>query len=346
MTANSQPGPQISPQFGLIYDFRNPPQWRRPWAEFYNEMLDEVQLAERLGYDHVWITEHHFIEDGYTPSVLPIAAAVARLTSRVRIGTWVLLLPLHNAIRVAEDAATVDILSNGRLDLGVGLGYRIEEFEGFGVDRRKRGRIMDESLEILSRTLNGETVSLEGEHYRVKNVTVTPPPVQRPFPLWVGARSVPAARRAARFRANLMIVADRPVYEAWAEQLAAQGDDPADFEVLLSAGGFVTDDPDALWERLRPHQRYLRDTYGKWYSEAADLGEDDPLGRMLGQTDEDLRERFVAGPPDQVAEAIARTLEWIPAQHVISMAAPPGAEREFARASMERFANEVIPLFR
>ena len=182
------------PKFGLIYDFRNPPQWRKPWAEFYDELLDEVQLAEALGYDHVWVTEHHFIDDGYTPSVLPIAAAIARLTSRVRIGTWVLLLPLHNAIRVAEDAATVDLLSNGRFDLGVGLGYRIEEFEGFGVDRRHRASLMEESLEIITRTLNGETVSLDGRHYQVKNVTVTPQPIQKPFPLWVGARSIPAAR--------------------------------------------------------------------------------------------------------------------------------------------------------
>lgn len=334
------------PKFGLIYDFRNPLQWRRPWAEFYDELLEEIQFAEQLGYDHVWITEHHFIDDGYTPSVLPIAAAVARLTSRIRIGTWVLLLPLHNAIRVAEDAAAVDILSHGRFDLGVGLGYRIEEFEGFGVDRRQRAQIMEESLEIIARGLNGETVSLAGEHYNVRNASITPQPIQQPFPLWVGARSIAAARRAARFRANLMIVADRPVYEAWAEQLAAQGDDPADFEVLISAGGIVSDDPDALWQTLAPHQRYLRDTYGKWYSEAADLGPDDPLGRLLDQTDEDLRERFIAGSPDEVAAAVEQTLAWIPADHVISFAAPPGAPRSLARRSMELFAREVMPRFR
>ena len=338
--------PAGTPKFGLIYDFRNPPQWRKPWAQFYNELLDEIVYAEELGYDHVWITEHHFIEDGYTPSVLPIAAAIARLTSRIRIGTWVLLLPLHNAVRVAEDAATVDILSNGRLDLGVGLGYRIEEFEGFGIERRQRAGIMDESLEIITRTLNGETVTLDGRHYQVKNVQVTPPPIQQPFPLWVGARSVAAARRAARFRANLMIVADRPVYEGWAAALREQGDDPSEFEVLLSAGGFVSDDPEALWEELKPHQRYLRDTYGKWYHDASDLGEQDPLGQLLHQTDEDLRARFVAGSPDEVAASIEQTLEWIPADHLITSPVPPGASRELARRSIELFAREVIPRFR
>ena len=335
-----------TPKFGLIYDFRNPPQWRKPWAEFYDELLEEIVYAEELGYDHVWITEHHFIDDGYTPSVLPIAAAIARLTSRIRIGTWVLLLPLHNAIRVAEDAATVDILSHGRFDLGVGLGYRIEEFDGFGVNRRHRASIMDESLEIITRTMAGESVTLDGRHYQVKDVQVTPPPIQQPFPLWVGARSEAAARRAARFRANLMIVADRPVYDAWANALREQGDDPADFEVLLSAGGFVTDDPAALWEELKPHQQYLRDTYGKWYNDASDLGEQDPLGQLLHQTDEDLQARFVAGTPDDVASAIERTLDWIPADHLITSPVPPGASRELARRSIELFANEVIPRFR
>ena len=333
-------------KFGLVFDFRNPPEWRREWKTFYDETLEDVQYAEELGYDHVWITEHHFIDDGYTPSVLPICAAVARLTSRVRIGTWVLLLPLHNAIRVAEDAATVDILSGGRLELGVGLGYRIEEFEGFGVDRRQRASLMDESLEILTRTLNGETASMSGRHYNVSNVRVTPQPLQRPFPLWVGARSEPAARRAARFGANLMIVADRPVRDAWAGELAAQGRDEAELDVLISSGGYVTEDPNGLWERLAPHQRYLRETYGTWYKQAADLGEDDPLGRLVGLSEEQARANFTAGSAEQVATAVRRALERIPARHVIMPAGMPGAPRDLSRQQMERFAREVIPLLR
>ena len=209
-----------------------------------------------------------------------------------------------------------------------------------------RAERMDESLEIITRTMAGESVTLDGRHYQVKDVQVTPPPIQQPFPLWVGARSEAAARRAARFRANLMIVADRPVYDAWADALREQGDDPSDFEVLLSAGGYVSDDPDALWEELKPHQRYLRDTYGKWYNDASDLGEQDPLGQFLHHTDEDLRARFVAGTPDEVAAAIERTLDWIPADHIITSPVPPGASRDLARRSIELFAQEVMPRFR
>ena len=109
----------------------NPPKWRAPFDEFYTEELRSIRLVEELGYDTVWLSEHHFAEDGYAPSLLVIAAAVAAVTERVRIGTSVLLLPLHNPIRVAEDAAVVD--------LGLGQGYTREEFEGYGISPERAG---------------------------------------------------------------------------------------------------------------------------------------------------------------------------------------------------------------
>jgi alkanesulfonate monooxygenase SsuD/methylene tetrahydromethanopterin reductase-like flavin-dependent oxidoreductase (luciferase family) len=163
-------------RFGLLYDFRNPKRWEQPAAQLYAELLDQIAYAEQLGFDSVWITEHHFIEDGYTPSVLTIAAAIAARTSRIRIGTWVLLLPLHNALRVAEDAATVDVLSNGRLDLGLGLGYRLEEFAAFGVDRRQRGRLMDEGIELIRRAWTEDRVTFDGRFYKVQDA---PGPMRR-----------------------------------------------------------------------------------------------------------------------------------------------------------------------
>jgi alkanesulfonate monooxygenase SsuD/methylene tetrahydromethanopterin reductase-like flavin-dependent oxidoreductase (luciferase family) len=105
---------------GLLFPFRNPPAWRKPFADFYADQIAQTRLAEDLGYDEIWLTEHHFAEDGYSPAILPIASAIAAVTRRIRIGTYLVLLPLHNAVRVAEDAATIDIISNGRFDLGVG----------------------------------------------------------------------------------------------------------------------------------------------------------------------------------------------------------------------------------
>jgi len=110
-------------KFGLMQDFRNPRQWRRPSPELYHQILEQIVRAEELGYDNVWLTEHHFTEDGYNPSLLPTAAAIAATTTRLRIGTFVLLLPFQHPVRVAEDATCVDIWSNGRFDLGIGQGY-------------------------------------------------------------------------------------------------------------------------------------------------------------------------------------------------------------------------------
>src|SRR5580658_9561087 len=116
---------------GIYLDLRNPPGWRRPWASHYARSLEVVEEAERLGAATVWLSEHHFFEDGYLPQPLTFAAAIAARTSRIRIGTAVLLAPLRLPLQLAEEAAVVDVLSGGRLDLGVGVGYRVPEYEGF-----------------------------------------------------------------------------------------------------------------------------------------------------------------------------------------------------------------------
>src|SRR5580692_1130144 len=142
-------------RFGLWYDFRNPTQWRQPADRLYREILDQIAWGENNGFDDVWLSEHHFIEDGYLPSILPAAAAIAARTNRIRIASGVLLMPFHNPIRLAEDVATVDVISGGRFELGVGIGFKREEFTGFGVSSKERGARTDQSLEIIRRALAG-----------------------------------------------------------------------------------------------------------------------------------------------------------------------------------------------
>src|SRR5579859_5696538 len=173
-------------RFGLWYDFRNPAQWRQPYTQLYGEILDQVAWAENNGFDDCWLSEHHFIEDGYLPSMLPAAAAIAARTKRIRIPLGVLLVPFHNPVRLAEDIAVVDAISGGRFELGVGVGFKHEEFEGFGIPFKERGARTNQSLQIIRRLLSGETVTFKSEFFDFKNVKVTPEPIQKPYPpIWL-----------------------------------------------------------------------------------------------------------------------------------------------------------------
>src|ERR1700745_3233537 len=132
-------------RFGLWYAFSNPPQWREAPERLYAEILDQIAWSENAGFDDVWLSEHHFIDDGYLPSILPVAAAIAARTKRIRIASGVLLMPFHNPVRLAEDIAVVDVISGGRFEFGVGLGFKLEEFESFGVPFKERGARTNES---------------------------------------------------------------------------------------------------------------------------------------------------------------------------------------------------------
>ena len=151
-------------KFGLCYDLRNPKLGgrSRSMADVYAATLEQIEHVDRLGYDDVWFTEHHFVDDGYLPSPLAMAAAAAVRTRHVKIGTCVLLTPFYHPIRLAEDCAVIDNLSNGRFLFGPALGYRPEEFTGYGIDRRFRTSRTDETIEIITRCWIEEEFSHHG----------------------------------------------------------------------------------------------------------------------------------------------------------------------------------------
>ena len=127
-------------RFGLAYDFRNPPNSALSTPSLYGQVLDQAVFAEHLGYDMIWFSEHHFVDDGYLPSWIPVAGAVLGRTNRVRVSTDIAILPFYNPLRLAEDVAVLDNLSGGRIELGVGIGYAPHEFAGFGIPVSRRDR--------------------------------------------------------------------------------------------------------------------------------------------------------------------------------------------------------------
>ncbi|HVW32252.1 MAG TPA: LLM class flavin-dependent oxidoreductase [Acidimicrobiia bacterium] len=241
-------------RIGLYLDLRNPPGWRRPWAAHYARSLEWIEEAEHRGAGSIWLSEHHFFEDGYLPQPLTFAAAVAARTHRVRIGTAVYLAALRPAVQIAEEAAVVDLLSGGRLELGVGAGYRVPEFEAFGADVGTRFTTVERRLvEIGSLWKSGG---------------VTPPPVQEPIPLWAGFFGPRGARLAGRLGVGLLTLQPRWLGD-YRAGLADGGHDPTAARVAGTLNLVLADDPDATRAAIAPHLAYQAESYRRYAAEGA-----------------------------------------------------------------------------
>jgi len=335
--------------FGLITCQRYPGDARSD-AELYAEALQLAAEAERLGFDSVWTSEHHFVDDAYLPSVLTLSAAIAARTERVAIGTALLLAPLHEPIRVAEDASVVDLVSGGRLILGVGLGWREEEFDGLRVSPRERVARLEDAIAVYRQAWRGELVT-GGQAIRYPSVPVRPLPA-RPDgpPVWVGAMSEPAVRRAGRLGDGFMATEvtatslREQVAVARAAHAAAGRED--DLAISVHLPTFAWDGDDA-WERVRDHHRYVAWKYDDMDVARSRLGEPLPPPPTTAEEEAALREQIVLGRPDEVAEAIAALRDAAGGDlHYIARLYWPGMDPSVQREAMATFAEEVIPKLR
>ena len=251
-------------KFTLRYDIRAP-DFGPAQADLFEACLDQCEWADQLGFDSVNILEHHGSEDGYNPSPFVLAGAIAARTRRLRIRLTALILPLHDPVRVAEDAAVVDQISRGRLELVIGAGYVQREFTMFGRSLDDRVRLQTEGIEVLKRAWSGEPVE-----YRGSTITVTPRPYRRPRPpLVLGGSSPGAARRAARIADGFeaTVPAFEEIYRDECQRLGVVAS-PARPPGLPAMFIQISEDPEADWARIAPHALHETNSYGQWLAES------------------------------------------------------------------------------
>lgn len=204
--------PRASPRLALRYD--PSPERSDPTAvaALYHQILAHAVLAEARGVDLVWVSERPFTEGTRLPAALPLCAAIVARTTRLRVGAGPLALPVHQPLRIAEDAATLDGLSGGRFELAIGLGADAVALAGFGIPGGARAVRLEEGVALLRAAWGGEPVEFEGQHHKVSGVTVYPRPVQPGGPpLWIGAGALAAVRRTARLGAGLLATEARAI---------------------------------------------------------------------------------------------------------------------------------------
>lgn len=319
----------MSPTIGLYFDFRNPEPWWRDPGRYWGWHLDLMEDADRRGIGGLWVTEHHFVDDGYLPQPLTALAAIAARTSHARLGTGVVIAPLHHPVHIAEQAAVVDVISDGRLELGLGAGYVVPEFEAFGVAIARRYSETDRALAEVGRLLAPGGC--------------TPAPVQRPVPIWAGYLGPVGARRAGRLGVGLMTW-NREHWPAYRAALAEAGHDPG----LARMGGvvdfIVADDPERAFEIVLPHRTHQLNSYRQ--NAASGTGR---TPRMLDVNEvREGRGSGVIAPlqiltPAAAVERIREIAAGLPVAHLWLWASIGGMPESLVEEQVTLLVEEVLP---
>lgn len=317
-----------------------PAELPRTTGRFYGELLEQVEAAEALGFDSFWVAEHHFHEYGAIPSPPVWLAAAAQRTRRIRLGAAVVVLPFRNPLQVAEEYAMVDVLSNGRLNLGAGSGYLKHEFEGFGVDVEEKRDRFDEALDVLLRAWSGERFSYAGRYHRVENVQLNIRPVQRPRPpVWIAVLRNEAAAQVGKkgFCPMMIPYATTEDLDELARTVAAfrrafegAGGDPRAATVPFGLHTYVSDDvARATAEAREAMDRYVRT---RLYAKQR------PFERLV---EKDLI--AVGGPADVIR--VARRYEAAGLTDFLAIDNFGGLDHAKVLRSMELMARHVLPAF-
>ena len=315
-------------------------------GHYYNEALEEVVRAEELGFDSAWMEEHHSVADHYWPSPLPVLAGFATRTSRLMLGTDILVAAFYHPVRLAEDVALLDVMSGGRMTLGIAIGYKPDEFALYGVELKKRGARFEEQLAIAKALWTEDHVNFEGRYYTVTG-RLEPKPVTKPHPpVWIGGWGDLTLRRAATLADNWipgptadlerLLDGKRAFLEhRRAAGRAAVAEWPLTRDVIIAESDA---EARALAER-HIMVAYRREYAGGWRHPFIDASVATDLDKLM-------EDRFIIGGPDQCVARIRRFTEQYGMTHLICRVFFPGMPHAHIMRELHLIAREVMPAFR
>jgi natural product biosynthesis luciferase-like monooxygenase protein len=328
--------------------------------QYYKNFFEEVSYAEELGFDSIWLGEHHFCRY-ICPAPQIVAAAVAQRTKKLRIGTAIVLLPHHDPVRLAEDYALVDLLSGGRLDLGVGRGFIKATYDGFNQSMSESRERFNESLELIERAWQQPTFSYQGKFYKANNVTILPRPLQKPSPpIFMAAAVSPESFTAAGEKGHSILLAPfiqsraalKENVQLYKETLLRSGYSPENLEIVAGYHSFVEDTADLARQKWESH--YMR--YMHFVGSLIAPGEyTSPQYESWRRSGEALRQitweqmyptQVLCGDPAQCVERVGLMQEQFGVTHFMVYMDLGGLEQRELLKSMERFATRVMPHFR
>jgi alkanesulfonate monooxygenase SsuD/methylene tetrahydromethanopterin reductase-like flavin-dependent oxidoreductase (luciferase family) len=344
-------------KFGLFYLFSDFGQISQD--RLFHEVLEEITYAEELGFESVWLPEHHFAVYGMLGNPLILAASIAERTRRMKIGTAIMVVPFQHPLRVAEDAAMVDALSQGRLLLGLGRGYQPPEFAGFGLDQRASREMFEEGFEIIRRALRGERFAHQGTFWAFRDpVEIYPKPIQKPHPpFYLAAISPGTYDLAARLGISLLrsptftdLETVSALFEGYRTKMRGYGHDPDALDQLFLVRTYVAP-TDAEARAETKHVVWYYHLLGSLVPGAPSLPRPqsyeaypEASRRLSAVTEEDVWERGSSfGSPERVASMLKRYLHRTGMNHIALEMRIGGLEHRKVMRSMELFAREVMP---
>lgn len=318
---------------GVYFDLRNPARWRQSPSRLYGFTIEACQEAERLGASSAWFSEHHLFDDDYLASPLTMAAATAARTQRIRLGTAILIAPLHHPAEIAEQSVAVDLVSDGRLDLGLGAGYRVPEFELFNAPLAARYSRTDDTVRQLRKLFGADGVR--------------PRPVQDPVPIWLGYQGPQGARRAGRLGAPLLS-ADAALWGPYSRGLA-ETQHPLSAGVM--AGGFqgwASEDPEKDWPLVSEHLAYQLNSYRRHMVEGTGAPPPRPVdvNRLIATPRQGPLGSFAYGTPEQVADGIHAYTAGAPVTTVFLWASIGGMPDDMVMSNIHTICTRLGPLLR